>query len=122
MARTIGRSMAALVATERHLWLNLLGIRDKERTFLLDTVIPFGLLLMRPFQWWLKKKGFYPLLKPMLIVRVTRRAFRALYSWRSHCFLALGPSLWAYYYRNIITTDASLTGSRFLGGPHFTWQ
>lgn len=32
----IGRSMSALVATERHLWLNLFDIKDKGRAFLLD--------------------------------------------------------------------------------------
>ncbi len=44
MARAIGRSMAAMVSTERHLWLNLTGIKDKDRTFLLDAPIsPSGL-------------------------------------------------------------------------------
>ncbi len=43
-ARAIGRSMAAMVSTERHLWLNLTGIKDKDRTFLLDAPIsPSGL-------------------------------------------------------------------------------
>jgi hypothetical protein len=35
-ARAIGRSMAALVATERHLWLSLSDIKDKDRVCLLD--------------------------------------------------------------------------------------
>lgn len=38
-ARAIGRSMAALVSTERHLWLNLSDIKDKDRSFLLDAPI-----------------------------------------------------------------------------------
>ncbi len=43
-AHAIGRSMAAMVSTERHLWLNLTGIRDKDSTFLLDAPIsPSGL-------------------------------------------------------------------------------
>ena len=43
-ARAIGRSMAALVATERHLWLNLADIKDKDRSFLLDAPVdPSGL-------------------------------------------------------------------------------
>ncbi len=43
-ARAIGRSMAAMVATERHLWLNLSGIKEKDRAFLLDAPIsPSGL-------------------------------------------------------------------------------
>ncbi|ROL43678.1 hypothetical protein DPX16_21803 [Anabarilius grahami] len=35
-AKSVGRSMPALVATERHLWLNLTEIKDKDKTFLLD--------------------------------------------------------------------------------------
>lgn len=43
-ARAIGRSMSALVSTERHLWLNLTGIKEKDRVFLLDSpVSPSGL-------------------------------------------------------------------------------
>ncbi len=43
-ARAIGRSMAAMVSTEIHLWLKLTGIKDKDRTFLLDAPIsPSGL-------------------------------------------------------------------------------
>ena len=44
MARAIGRSMAALAATERHLWLNLSGIKEKDKSFLLDAPLsPSGL-------------------------------------------------------------------------------
>lgn len=35
-ARAIGRFMAAMVSAERHLWLNLRGIKKKDRVFLLD--------------------------------------------------------------------------------------
>ncbi len=35
-ARLIGRSMTALVATERHLWLNLNNIKQKDKNFLMD--------------------------------------------------------------------------------------
>ena len=38
-AASIGRSMAAMVATERHLWLNLAGIGEKEKAFLLDAPV-----------------------------------------------------------------------------------
>ncbi len=34
--RAIGRSMAALVVAERHLWLTLSDIKDRDRVFLLD--------------------------------------------------------------------------------------
>ncbi|KAK2836097.1 hypothetical protein Q7C36_013966 [Tachysurus vachellii] len=43
-ARAVGRSMAALVATERHLWLTLSDLPDKDRAVLLDaTMAPPGL-------------------------------------------------------------------------------
>ncbi len=38
-ARAVGRSMVAWVAAERHLWLNLTEIREKEKVFLMDTPI-----------------------------------------------------------------------------------
>ncbi|KAL0201377.1 hypothetical protein M9458_004564, partial [Cirrhinus mrigala] len=43
-ARVIGRSMAALVAAERHLWLTLSDMKEKDRVFLLDAPLaPSGL-------------------------------------------------------------------------------
>jgi hypothetical protein len=43
-ARAIGRSMSALVAAERHLWLTLSDIKEKDRVFLLDAPLaPSGL-------------------------------------------------------------------------------
>ncbi len=43
-ARSIGRSMAALVATERHLWLNLNNIKGMDNNFLMDAPLsPSGL-------------------------------------------------------------------------------
>lgn len=43
-AATIGLSM---VATERHLWLNLVDVKEKEKSFLLDTlVLPSELFTM----------------------------------------------------------------------------
>ncbi len=38
-ARAVGRSMAGSVTAERHLWLNLTEIREKEKVFLLDAPI-----------------------------------------------------------------------------------
>ncbi len=38
-ARAVGRSMAGSEAAERHLWLNLTEIREKEKVFLLDAPI-----------------------------------------------------------------------------------
>ncbi|MGL4479963.1 MAG: hypothetical protein ACRCVK_17290 [Aeromonas veronii] len=43
-AKGVGRSMAALVATERHLWLNLSDIRDRDKAALMDAPLsPVGL-------------------------------------------------------------------------------
>ncbi len=43
-ARAIGRSMAALVAVERHLWLTLSDMKEKDRVFLMDAPLaPSGL-------------------------------------------------------------------------------
>ncbi len=42
--RAIGRSMAALVAAERHLWLTLSDMKEKDRVFLMDAPLaPSGL-------------------------------------------------------------------------------
>ncbi len=38
-ARAVGRSMASLVAAERHMWLNLTEIREREKVFLMDAPI-----------------------------------------------------------------------------------
>lgn len=36
--------MSALVAVDRHLWLNLMGIKDRDKVFLLDaSVLPSAL-------------------------------------------------------------------------------
>ncbi len=42
-----------------------------------SNVIPFGLLYMRPLQWWLRTKGFSPRGNPFRMIKVTRRCFRA---------------------------------------------
>ncbi|KAL0177258.1 hypothetical protein M9458_026152, partial [Cirrhinus mrigala] len=43
-ARAVGRSMAAMVAAERHLWLTLSDMKEKDRVFLLDALLePSGL-------------------------------------------------------------------------------
>ncbi|CAM4598264.1 unnamed protein product [Leuciscus chuanchicus] len=38
-AVSVGRAMAAMVTTERHLWLNQADIGEKEKTFLLDSPV-----------------------------------------------------------------------------------
>ncbi|KAL0183522.1 hypothetical protein M9458_019218, partial [Cirrhinus mrigala] len=75
-----------------------------------SNVIPFGLLYMRPLQWWLKSKGFSPRGNPLHMIKVTRRGLRALDMWRRPWFLNQGPVLGARCHRITLATDASLTG------------
>ncbi|KAI2662393.1 hypothetical protein H4Q32_001228 [Labeo rohita] len=80
-----------------------------------SNVIPFGLLYMRPLQWWLKSKGFSPRGNPLRMIKVTRRGLRALDMWKKPWFLNQGPTLGAPCRRVTLATDASLTG---WGGGH----
>ncbi|KAL0195548.1 hypothetical protein M9458_009120, partial [Cirrhinus mrigala] len=75
-----------------------------------SNVIPFGLLYMRPLQWWLKTKGFSPRGNPLRMIKVTRRGLRALDMWRKPWFLNQGPVLGAPCRHVSLATDASLTG------------
>ncbi len=75
-----------------------------------SNVIPFGLLYMRPLQWWLRTKGFSPRGNPFRMIKVTRRCLRALVMWKKSWFLSQGPVLGASCRRKMLTTDASLTG------------
>ncbi len=81
-----------------------------------SNVIPFGLLYMRPLQWWLRTKGFSPRGNPFRMIKVTRRCFRALVMWNKPWFLSQGPMLRASCRRKRLTTDASLTGRRCCQG------
>ncbi|KAI2645589.1 Thromboxane-A synthase [Labeo rohita] len=211
-ARAIGQSMAAMVAAERHLWLTLSDMKEKDRVFLLDAplvpsglfqearkqaaafqrflphcfltlgaagqeqpqpstsssyrarrsprrkaapagegqgaphstvsvspqcpqetimctlpvfqdavvsgepipqslppgnVIPFGLLYMRPLQWWLRTKGLSLRGNPFRMIKITRRCLRALDMWKKPWFLSQGPVLGTPYRRVTLATDAS---------------
>ncbi len=75
-----------------------------------SNVIPFGLLYMRPLQWWLRTTGFSPRGNPFRMIKVTRRCLRALDMWKKPWFLSQGPVLGAPCRRVTLTTDASLTG------------
>ncbi|XP_048017809.1 uncharacterized protein LOC125249543 [Megalobrama amblycephala] len=75
-----------------------------------SNVIPFGLLHMRPLQWWLRTRGFSPRGNPFRTIKVTRRCLRALAVWKKPWFLSQGPVLGAPCRRKMLTTDASLTG------------
>ncbi|KAI2644245.1 Transposon Ty3-I Gag-Pol polyprotein [Labeo rohita] len=74
-----------------------------------SNVIPFGLLYMRPLQWWLKTKGFSPRGNPLHMIKVTHRGLRVLVMWRKPWFLNHGPVLGAPHHR-VTLADASLTG------------
>ncbi|KAL0201989.1 hypothetical protein M9458_000007, partial [Cirrhinus mrigala] len=97
-----------------------------------SNVIPFGLLYMRPLQWWLKTRGFSPRGNPLRMIKVTRRCLRALDMWRKPWFLSQGPVLGAPCRRVTLATDASLTGwgAVMSGHPacglwsdhHLTWH
>ncbi len=97
-----------------------------------SNVIPFGLLYMRPLQWWLKSKVFSPRGNPFRMIKVTRRCLRTLDRWRKPWFLSQGPVLGDPCRRVTLATDASLTGwgvvmsghpARGLwSGHHLTWH
>ncbi len=75
-----------------------------------SNVIPFGLLYMRPLEWWLKTKGFSQRGKPLRTIKDTRRCLRALDMWRKPWFLSQGPVFGAPCRCVTLATDASLTG------------
>lgn len=56
--KEIGHSMAALVATERHLWLNLSDMKEKDRFFLIVSVPGSAFWPCRPTQYILSSRGF----------------------------------------------------------------
>ncbi|KAL0187573.1 hypothetical protein M9458_014672, partial [Cirrhinus mrigala] len=97
-----------------------------------SNVVPFGLLCMRPLQWWLRTKGFSPRGNPFRMIKVTRRCLRALDMWKKPWFLFQGPVLGAPCHRVTVAMDASLTGwgavmnghpARGLwSGRHLTWH
>ncbi|KAL0161370.1 hypothetical protein M9458_045095, partial [Cirrhinus mrigala] len=90
-----------------------------------SNVIPFGLLYMRPLQWWLKTRGFSPRGNPLRMIKVTRRCLRALDMWRKPWFLSQGPVLGAPCRRVSLAMDASLTGWGAGGHPdghQLTWH
>ncbi|XP_053089198.1 uncharacterized protein LOC117597041 [Pangasianodon hypophthalmus] len=91
-----------------------------------SNVIPFGLLYMRPLQWWLKTKGFSLRGSPLRMIKVTRRCLGALDMWRKPWFLSQGPVLGASCCRVTLAKDASLTGwgavMSLWSGRYLTWH
>ncbi len=89
-----------------------------------SNVIPFGLLYMRPLQWWRKTKGFSPRGNPLRMIKVTRRCLRALDMWRKPLVFVSRPGAGSSCRWVTLATDASLTGwGAVMGdqpGPWFT--
>ncbi len=79
----------------------------------------FGLLYMRPLQWWLKTKGFSPRGNPLRMIKVTRRCLHALDMWRKPWFLSQGPVLGAPCCCVMLVTDTSLTSWGVVMNGHF---
>ncbi len=80
-----------------------------------SNMVTFGLLHMRPLQWWLRTTRFSPRSNLFHKIKVTRRCFRALDMWKKPWFLSQGPMFWAPCCCVMLMTDASLTG---WGGGH----
>ncbi|MGL4249587.1 MAG: reverse transcriptase domain-containing protein, partial [Aeromonas sp.] len=83
--------------------------------------LPLGLLHMRPFHWWMKSMGIRPMGSPYRLMRVSRGCLRALLTWRDPLFLQKGVEMGIISCRQMITTDASLTGwgAVFEGRPAY---
>ncbi len=65
---------------------NLLGLMSAA-----SNLIPFGLLYMRPLQWWLKTKAFSPRGNPLCMIKATRLCLHALDVWRKPLVFVSGP-------------------------------
>ncbi len=75
-----------------------------------STVVPLGLLHMRPFQLWLRVRGFHPEPNPQRQIRVMYQGICTLSMWfRPRC-LTLGPTLGMCCHRKMLTTHTSFTG------------
>lgn len=77
-AQAIGYSMAAMVVTERHLWLDLSSLKESDKIFLLNAPIsPFGLFgnavdeVLERFE---QDKRLFPVLRQFLPRRVQEPA------------------------------------------------
>ncbi|XP_059371000.1 uncharacterized protein LOC132108312, partial [Carassius carassius] len=132
--RTFTKCMDAALVSLRMQGIRILNYIDDWLGLMAaaSNVIPFGLLHMRPLQWWLKSKGFSPRGNPLRVIKVTRRCLRALDMWKKPWFLNQGPVLGVPCRRVTLATDASLTGwgavisghpARGLSsGRHPTWH
>ncbi len=82
-------------------------------------VIPLGLLHMRPFLWWMKSLVIHPSWPSLRLLRVSGACLHALLVWQDPNFLWTGVIMGVVCRRQMITTDASLSGwgADFKGRP-----
>ncbi len=83
----------------------LLGLMAAASPFL-----PLGLLHMRPFLWWMKSLGIRSSWPSLPLLKVSGACFRTLLVWRDPSFLLSGVRMGVICHRQMITTDASLSG------------
>ncbi len=83
--------------------------------------LPLGLLHMRPFLWWIKSLGIHFSWPSLRLLKVSGSCFRALVVWLDSSFLLIGVRMGVICRRQIITTDASLSGwgAVFEGRPAY---
>ncbi|KAL0152391.1 hypothetical protein M9458_052114, partial [Cirrhinus mrigala] len=97
-----------------------------------SNVMLFGLLYMRPLQWWLRTKEFSQRGNLFCMIMVTRRSLRALDMWKKPWILSQVLVFGVPYHRVTLATDASLTGwgavmnghpaHGLWSGRHLTWH
>ena len=73
-------------------------------------LVPLGLLYVRPVQRWYNSHRLHPKLHRHRRLLVTRVCLRALSRWRSPLYLTAGTALFRVACRELVLTDASLTG------------
>ena len=79
-----------------------------------SSVIPLGLLSLRPLQIWMNRLGLHPKHHRDKLVTVTTSFLRGLQPWKKRSFLTAGVRLGSIpSCREVVTTNASLPD----GGP-----
>ncbi len=76
-----------------------------------SSVLPLGLLHMRPFLWWMRLLGIRSTGTAIRLIRVLRNCCRSLLIWWDPTFLQSRVRLGVIPHRHMVTTDASMTGT-----------
>lgn len=77
----------------------------------MSTVVPLGLLFLRPLQIWINNLGLNPKLHQRRLVRLSDQCLQHLRPWGNREFLIRGVALGAIpSRREVVVTDASLLG------------